>query len=541
MKNIAMKNCKKIWILVIFTAFTIHTACDDDLNEIDNNPRDLSEEQFAVDLQNVSEKFRIIFQNIYVHIPTWQYQLQQNLNADSYSGYLTPPNPFVGGSNNTHYNLISGWNGFIWSIPYSRVMNNAKLIENLTREETPDVYAVSQILKITAMHRVTDVFGPIVYTKFGESATSSEYDSQEEVYQAFFNDIEEAIGILSDEAVIDNRRTQNFDRVYDGDYRNWIRYANSLRLRLAIRISRANPELAQAEAEKSLNSTFGLIETNDTNFIVDTGLAHPLVTISVAFADTRMNASMESILKGYQDPRISTYFTPIADPEITTAGDYKGIRIGMPLLSRYGEEPDQKAAYVGLSGISDQVMPNSVQLMTASEVAFLKAEAALRGWSNTGNAKENYENGMRLSFEQRGVNPNFDYITNDELTPMDYVDPLNDEFSIDALTDVTIGWDGADDNEERLEKIITQKWIAIFPQGQEAWSEYRRTGYPKIFPVASNQSGGVIDTDVQIRRIPFVDNEVATNPQGVSAARTKLKGPDNGGTRLWWDVEGGNF
>lgn len=541
MKIIAMKKCKRMWFLGIFAAFTIHTACDNDLNEIDNDPRDLSEEQFAVDLQNVSEKFRIIFQNIYVHIPTWQYQLQQNLNADSYSGYLTPPNPFVGGSNNTHYNLISGWNGFIWSIPYSRIMNNAKLIENLTREETPDVYALSQILKVTAMHRVTDVFGPIVYTKFGESATSSEYDSQEEAYRAFFKDIEEAIGILSDDAVIDSKRTQNFDRVYDGDYRNWIRYANSLRIRLAVRISRANPKLAQAEAEKSLNNAFGLIETNDSNFIVDTGLAHPLVTISIAFADTRMNASMESILKGYQDPRISAYFTPIADPEITTEGDYKGIRIGMPLLSRYGEEPAQKAAYVGFSGISDQVMPNSIQLMTASEVAFLKAEAALRGWSNTGDAKENYENGIRLSFEQRGVNPDFDYITNDELTPMDYVDPLNDEFSIDALTNVTIGWDGANDNEERLEKIITQKWIAIFPQGQEAWSEYRRTGYPKIFPVASNQSGGVIDTDVQIRRIPFVDNEVATNPAGVADAITKLKGPDDGGTRLWWDVGGGNF
>ena len=81
----------------------------------------------------------------------------------------------------------------------------------------------------------------------------------------------------------------------------------------------------------------------------------------------------------------------------------------------------------------------------------------------------------------------------------------------------------------------------MFPEGQEAWSEYRRTGYPKIFPVVSNQSAGAIDTDIQIRRIPFVDNQLSTNPTNVEIARGYLNGPDNGGTRLWWDTGGPNF
>ena len=74
----------------------------------------------------------------------------------------------------------------------------------------------------------------------------------------------------------------------------------------------------------------------------------------------------------------------------------------------------------------------------------------------------------------------------------------------------------------------------------EAWSEFRRTGYPKIFPVVSNQSGGTIDTNIQIRRIPFAVSEYDTNSQGVQGAIQKLGGPDNGGTRLWWDT-GSNF
>ena len=96
-------------------------------------------------------------------------------------------------------------------------------------------------------------------------------------------------------------------------------------------------------------------------------------------------------------------------------------------------------------------------------------------------------------------------------------------------------------NEEQLEQIITQKWIAMFPDGQEAWSEFRRTGYPRIFPVVINNSGGDIDTNIQVRRINFVESERNTNTANVDIAVGYLNGPDTGGTRLWWDVAGSNF
>ena len=89
--------------------------------------------------------------------------------------------------------------------------------------------------------------------------------------------------------------------------------------------------------------------------------------------------------------------------------------------------------------------------------------------------------------------------------------------------------------EEQLERIITQKWIAMFPNGTEAWSEFRRTGYPLIFPVRSNYPTSGVDTNKQIRRMVFPQSEYSNNGAAVQEAVKLLGGPDNGGTKLWWD------
>ena len=293
---------------------------------------------------------------------------------------------------------------------------------------------------------------------------------------------------------------------------------------------------AKTEGEKALSQSLGVMEANTDSFFVNSIVDHPLQTIDNSWGDIRMNASMESILVGYNDPRASAYF----DNSVATGG-LKGVRGGLPLLAGYADELAQKADYINYSTLNDNIHTSRVQLMTASEVAFLKAEAALRGWSGAGDAEANYETGIQLSFDQHGASGATGYVADNTSTFIDYVDTYNPANNIAALSDVTIAWTDAADNEERLEKIITQKWIAMFPEGQEAWSEFRRTGYPKIFPVVSNQSGGTIDTDIQIRRIPFVDSELSTNPDGVIGAVSKLGGSDNGGTRLWWDTGAANF
>jgi hypothetical protein len=177
--------------------------------------------------------------------------------------------------------------------------------------------------------------------------------------------------------------------------------------------------------------------------------------------------------------------------------------------------------------------------MTAAEVWFLRAEAALRGWSSE-NVQTDYETGITTSMSQWGVATG-SYLTDATSTEANFTDPLNASNNINALSNITIKWDNSATQEQKLERIITQKWLAIFPDGQEAWADYRRTGYPKLFPVANNFSGGSIDTQVQVRRLPYPASEYTNNNSAVTQAVTLLGGPDNGGTRLWWDVNKPNF
>ena len=101
-------------------------------------------------------------------------------------------------------------------------------------------------------------------------------------------------------------------------------------------------------------------------------------------------------------------------------------------------------------------------------------------------------------------------------------------------------WDATADDELKLERIITQKWIAMYPEGCEAWAEQRRTGYPRLFPVRLNHSKGYIDTETMIRRLTVPAALAASDPEQYAALVAELGGGDHGGTRLWWDA-GRNF
>ncbi len=104
-------------------------------------------------------------------------------------------------------------------------------------------------------------------------------------------------------------------------------------------------------------------------------------------------------------------------------------------------------------------------------------------------------------------------------------------------SNVSVKWDDAASTDAKLERIITQKWLAMYPDGQEAWSEYRRTGFPRLYPVLVNNSSGTIDSNKGVKRINMPGPEYRTNKAEVLKAVQCLGGPDNGGTSLWWDVD----
>jgi hypothetical protein len=109
----------------------------------------------------------------------------------------------------------------------------------------------------------------------------------------------------------------------------------------------------------------------------------------------------------------------------------------------------------------------------------------------------------------------------------------NDYFNSPALTDIPVKF--SSDPEKQREQILTQKWLAVFPDGFEAWAEMRRSGYPKMYPLIHSENPNVPANEM-IRRIPFLDFEKQTNGAAVEAAKSLLNGPDNAATRLWWDV-----
>lgn len=534
MKMKTYKIVKTLGMIIstVATISILFSGCTDSFTEYNKDVTGLYKNDLKIDFKLVGEPIKQMQLNIYAYQPAWLTQLQQNLIADVYSGYMMPPTPFRNNSNNMNYDLVDGWNGFPWSTAYGSVMAPGQSALKLAKSiGSTDYYSWAKILRVEAMHRVSDIYGPIIYSKYGSvnADGSVDYDSQKDAYAYFFADLDSAITVLTPLAQNANapKTFTNFDLVYGGDFVKWVKFANTLRLRLAIRISKVDPAMAKTQGEKALANPIGLLQSPGDNFVVNIDpTPHPLNIMNNSWGDIRMGAPMESIMTGYNDGRLPKYFVKSTDYPT----QYKGIRNGIAI--------SDKGTYVNFSQLI--TFPNSILLMTSAEAWFLKAEASIRGWAGvTGTAQSNYENGIKDSHAQYGLDATT-YVADNVSKPIPYVDPKSATNNValgdSHLSTITIKWDDAAAFETKLERIITQKWIAMYPDGQEAWSEFRRTTYPKLFPVIINNSNGKINTQKFIRRINFASSEYSTNAAGVAKAATLLGGPDTGGTPLWWDI-----
>ena len=509
-------------------------GCTKKFDQYNTNPNEATNADLNNDFVGLGVFIPQMEENVVVADPqagVAPYQTIQNLNADLFSGYMGTPTAFNGGSSNAQYNINGSWSNKAFDNPYSTIMADWLQVK-IRAVSRPDFYALANIIKVAGMHRVTDIFGPIPYSQFGAGGFEVGYDSQQAIYTSFFSELDSAITTLTGYVTNNPGLTpaQNYDLVYQGNYIEWIKFANSLKLRLAMHIVYADPTLAQQEAEAAVNNSYGLMTTNaDNAFLTSSStivVYNPLYTIDVGFGDIRCGAVLQSFLTGYNDPRSSNYMTTAPG----FPGTYVGVRTGINLSA---------GTYRQMSGINFQ-LNTPIQWMTAAEVYFLRAEGALRGWNMGGSAQSFYQQGIATSFTQYSASGVAAYAANSTSTAAPYTDPYNSTNNIPAgnpnLSTITIQWDAAAGFETNLEQIITQKYIAMFPNGQEAWTEFRRTGYPKIWPVVENFSNGAINTQTQIRRLPYPPNEYSNNnPFVTKAVSTLLDGPDNGGTKLWWD------
>ena len=467
-----------------------------------------------------------------------RYQTAYNLAADCWSGYFGQNNNW-GGPNNLNYFLKDGWVASSYTESYSTIVPLWQDLKGKTETQFPEVFALAQILKISAWHKATDMFGPIPYKEAGKGLITVPYDSQEEVYKAMFKELSDAIEVLTKYADNGNSKLlPNADAVYAGDVHKWVVYANSLMLRLAMRVYYADAALSKKYALQAVNHSYGVMKTKDDEAKMERGASlefkNNLDVLINQYNECRMGSSMLAYLGGYQDPRLPKYFnTSTVSQAVTvgTYGKYSGVPTGHDVSSNDAFKDSSRPAITSTT---------PTYWMRASEVYFLLAEAALHGFAVGGTAESLYEKGIEMSFEENGIASSevADYMSSG-LKPSAYSFHLTNpgvNVDVPAVTEATTAWSGTD--EEKLEKIMIQKWIALYPNGQEAWTEYRRTGYPKLHSAISNYSNGEVDSEVGIRRMRFPTNKStsAEDIANLESARKLLRGGlDKAGTRLWWD------
>lgn len=470
------------------------------------------------------------------HLGSWEYQVGDNLHTNLFAQYFANSASYFSSDNYT-YNSAWVTDGF-WNNYYSGVLKQVKAVAQTVAEQPAydNIYQTMRIYAASCTAMTTDIFGDIPYSEAAIGKSDAKYDSQKDIYAAVFKELKEAVDELNKNKSDQAAYKDNQDLIYNGDMKKWVRLANSLRLRYALRLAYVDPQTAKAEGEAALAATGGLLQSNDDNagvYISGTGAnGWPLFQIS-GWGEFCMSKTMENILKNTSsvaDPRMPMWFGH-TNASSAAAPEFKGIPNGLS-TSGLGEYSADDRSYVwGLQAMpnwntkddntSTFNVPIRQKVMNYAEVCLLKAEAALRGWAGAGDAQANYEAGIRASIEgERAM------VADQSLCPA-----TNDQTYI---TTGSVKWDASAGFETHLEQIITQKWLALYPNGTEAWAEFRRTGYPRLTPVAQSQET-TLPQGTFIKKLRYVDDELRENPNASSSALNGGKG-DGMNVRVWWDA-----
>lgn len=518
MNNNIFKKMKTVLASTLLCSLFL-VSCTDNFEDMNRNPGQPTDDEIMEGYYKLGAFFPQMLNYAY---PAQEnaYQMGQNLIGDPYGRYLSIANTWA--TNFSIFNAPAGWVNSPFNDVFGKVYGGWIQVKEQT-DSKGALYAWAQIIRVTAMQRMADMYGPMPYSKVGSGGTGSAYDSQEDVYKNMFADLDAAIAELTTFVAEnpDYNAMAKFDKVYNGNFTKWIKYANSLKLRMALRIVYADPALAKQKAEEAVSHPIGVITDNNDN-AQNAFPSNPIWTMTTAWGDSRACADIIAYMNGYNDPRVSRYFTK---SQVEGSPEYHGLRTGISISGKDWADRYSSATYV---------QTDKTLWMPASEVAFLKAEGDLRGWNMGGTAKDLYEEGIKLSFAQWLASGADTYLQDATSKPGDYADP-NPELAAKAISTITIKWNDADPFETKLERLITQKWIAMYPLGTEAWSEQRRTGYPRFFPVLVNAGD---DANLKTRlasRIPFPPDEANNNKQNYDEAVRLLGGTDNYSTKLWWD------
>lgn len=435
-----------------------------------------------------------------------------------------------------------GWctNG-IWSPYYTRVIKNVREVGKVM-DEHPNCQAEYQIMRIMeamTFSKLTDCYGDIPYSEAGLGIPQPKFETQKEVYYGIFEELTDAVNTLKSGLTSQEDFSSN-DMIYDGDIQKWIKFANSLRLRYAMRLSFVDPEKAKKEGEAALAA--GVMENVDDEALLDTNVSnwnslgfpfHPYMFFEEFCVSNTFVNYMEK-LGTVVDPRESLFIGKTSTYVNSGSGPmFRGAPTGLAYSDWHADGSPYYEDYSSIDGLMFNPEWNSkgqahearsdhkMFVMHFSEVCFLKAEAVLRGWNGAGVAADEYKKGIRASFSEcrKGVDSGL-YSTSDD----------------DAyLNSPDVAWNNAGSFEDNLKQIITQKWIANFLLCHEGWADFRRTGYPNLKPAISNENED-LQTGQFLKKVRYPDDEKRNNANLDVKALNDGQG-DGSNVRVWWDTK----
>lgn len=353
--------------------------------------------------------------------------------------------------------------------------------------------AIARILKAYRFSILTDRYGDMPYSEALKGETQPAFDTQEAIYEDIFKELDEAV------AQFDNNGTVKGDILFNGDNERWKKFANSLRLILALRVSEVDAALGQAQFNDALASDGGVFASNAENAsIVYPGGAFKNPWFGIG-ADQGVSDVVADFLNAHNDQRKNAFGKPAS-----------GTLIGVP----YGLTREDAVAWTAANSgwsliLNDQFRAENSELfvLTYADVLLARAEAAFLGWTSE-DYTALYIAGIQASWEQWGV---FDagvfatYITDPDI-------------------DLSAG--------NEYEKIATQRWLTFYPNGPQGWAEWRRTGFPVLTPTPF-----AVNTSKEIPvRFPFPSVEYNYNRSNIDAAVARMGG-DTDNVPVWWDVD----
>lgn len=407
-----------------------------------------------------------------------------------------------------------------FNTPYTAELEDLqKVIDAGTAQSRPAISAPALALQTLIYEYITDTFGDIPYSEAlkgdgPDAILLPKYDMQKDVYNGMMAALTKVSADLANPGAV---TLGSADPIYSGAPAAWQRFANTLHARLALRIINVDPATAASELQKALAAPGGVFRSNADNAVMrwpgDGVFNNPWSDNFKTRDDHRLSQTLMNIMLANSDPRIPIYAMPtVADPT-----KYAGMPNGLVATqaatyfntsSRVGAVFFPGATAYGNFGGGGASFPQ--QILTYAELQFIRAEAANRGIAglSAGQAQGFYNDAITASLNQWGV---------------------TSAAAISAyLAQPNVAYKGGVDG---LKQIATQKYVALFTDGGTAWAEWRRTCQP-----ATLTAGPAAIVNYIPRRFYYSTTETSANPDNLAAAIAR-QGPDNFGTRVYWDTK----